>query len=144
MSKLITERRSPKKQTKFTPPDLLKVPEVVKQRYPNSTLRWIKIGANVPIYGGQDVRGWELVHRDKDTDRKLEGLLSEFSVTALDSTYRIGDLVLAHMPKDRAEERNLAYLERNRTQTAAIQDPKRTVDALDRNKFQGDVEISRT
>ncbi len=139
MSRLIQERRSPKKQTKYTPPDLLKVNE----KDPRFTYRWIKIGSNVPIYGGQDVRGWELVRR-KDTDKVLDGLLSDFSVTALDSTIRIGDLVLAKMPKETAEERNEMYLERNRTQVNALKDPKREVDKVDRNKFQGSVEITRT
>ena len=139
MSKLIQKRGSPKKQVKYTPPDLLKV----NDKDPNFTYRWIKIGANVPIYGGQDVRGWELVRRG-NSEKALDGLLSEFSVTALDSTFRVGDLVLARMPKENAEARNAAYLERNRTQMKAIQDPKRKVDSLDRDKFQGNVDITQT
>lgn len=138
MSKLIQKRPPPKKQVVYTPPDLLKVNE----KDPNYTYRWIKIGDHVQIYGGQDVRGWELVRRG-NSEKVLEGLLSEFSVTSLDSTYRLGDLVLARMPKEKVEARNLAYLEKNRTQMKAIKDPKKDT-GVDRNKFHGSVEITNT
>ena len=141
MSSLKTVRPSPRKQTKYSPPDFLKVPDGIRERYPTHTLRWIKISDRANIYGGKDYRGWELVHRDSQNDKLLSGVLSEFSVQGLDSTYRIGDLILARMPKDVAEARNEMYVERNRLQMNAIKDPKHQLDELDRNKFQGNVDI---
>lgn len=124
--------------SKWRAPDLL----YVNERDPNFTYRWIKVSDRTPIYGGIDPRGWEIVRRKQvNGNAELTGTLSQFSQQTLDSTFRIGDLILARMPKEKAQERKDAYLERNRLQVEAIKDPKRFVSRQHREGMQGSVEV---
>jgi len=126
--------------SKWRAPDLLHVNE----RDHNFTYRWIRISDRTPIYGGIDPRGWEIVRKKQVTENvELTGTLSTFSQHTLDSTFRVGDLILARMPKEKAKERKDAYLERNRLQVEAIKDPKRFVSRQYREGMQGSVEVTK-
>lgn len=84
----------------FKPQDILHIDGDDRYAY-----RWLSV-KKLEQNGWQDHRGWEVV-RGMDADEN-EGGSKNFvdSVQALDGTIRRGDLIMARMPKDKAEARN--------------------------------------
>jgi hypothetical protein len=134
MSKLITKRPAPSKQSKFKPKDKLHV----EGQDDNFKYRWIRVRPDAPIFGGKDVRDWEVAREGEIEVEKL----SPFAITPLDSTRRQGDLVLARMPRDLADERNLYYQEKAKLQREAARKPAEMgeVRGSDRKYFTGSLE----
>lgn len=138
--KMNEPRPSPKKQTAFAPPDLLKVSE----KDPNFAYRWIKPNDRMNFYNGEDQRGWEIVRwgaKGVENNTELTGLFSQFAVATIGSVIRTGDLVLARMPKSKAKERNEYYLERARQMQRSTKKPKRDIRESEQGMFTGDAQV---
>ena len=132
--------QAPKKHAaSFSPPDLLKV----NQKDPNFRYRWIRPTDRMNFFNGLDIRGWEVVRwgsKGVENNEELNGMITQFSGKALGSLIRTGDLILARMPKAKAEERNAYYVEKARKQVAQIKDIKRKVSAENKDSFLGQTE----
>jgi hypothetical protein len=85
----------------------------VNQRDEAYRYRWL---SHQKINQQNNTRGWEVVN---NLNKKNEGVNQSKnflnSVSSLDSTMRVGDLVLARMPKEMAESRNQYYRKRYST-----------------------------
>ncbi len=134
-----TQSQPKKNVSSFSPPDLLKV----NAKDPNFKYRWIRPTDRMNFFNGMDIRGWEVVRwgsKGLESNEALKGMLSQFSSTDLGSLVRTGDLVLARMPKQKAEERNAYYLEKARQQVSQIKNPKRNISPDKQDAFLGQAE----
>lgn len=139
MADQLVDKTPTKKKVSFSPPDLLKV----NNADPNYTYRWISASNKVNFWNGQDSRGWEIVRwgsKNQEDNKELNGLLSQFAPTAVGSIVRVGEhLVLARMPKERADAIKEHYVEKSRQRVRAVTQPKRDISAEDQGQFLGDV-----
>ena len=124
------------KKSKYSPPDLL----AVNNKDPKFSYRWIKPHDRMNFYSGQENRGWEIVRfgtKGTEDNLELQGLFSQFAVSAAGTVIRCGDLILARMPKEKAEERNEHFAEKSRQQVKTIQNAKRNISS-NMDQFTGE------